>query len=99
LNYYRLGIAFKHKLIKQGVLIMFDPEVQKYLNNVFGTGIRTNQKVVSENVEQLDINLHLDQYIDYMTLYELFADIEYLTVAEGVMRKLRRWVNDEFTQN
>jgi hypothetical protein len=68
---------------------MFDPEVQKYLNSVFGTGIMTNQKVVSEHVEQLDIDLHLDKYIDYMTLYELFADIEYLTVAEGVMRKLR----------
>jgi hypothetical protein len=37
-----------------------------------------------------DINSLLDDYIDYMTLYELFGDESYKWMADEVLRYLER---------
>jgi hypothetical protein len=41
-----------------------------------------------------DIDPFLDEYNDYITLYKMFRDKEYLEVADGIMSQLRECLND-----
>ncbi|MFO1442863.1 hypothetical protein KDN24_06495 [Bacillus sp. Bva_UNVM-123] len=47
-------------------------------------------KEFQEEKEHHSIDMLLDQYNDYMTLYNMFADEEYKVMAEEVLNELKQ---------
>jgi hypothetical protein len=65
------------------------PEPKRKLEN------QTINKIELEHKQKVMIDNLLDVYNDYERLYEMFQDQEYIKIKQGVLRKLKRLMNND----
>lgn len=84
---YKIEGYEKKIVVKRGVEMKEEVYILKHLQ-VDAVIFKTKDEIVSSNLHIIDYLL--DLYNDYMMLYEMFEDEDYLKKAKKVINKLER---------